>query len=162
MVSRVMPIDDGFIGVIADTHGQLRPEAVAALCGAHFIVHAGDIGKPEILQDLEALAPVVAVRGNNDIGPWAEALPETLTLDIGMGEIYVLHDVKTLDFDPAEKALKAVIAGHSHRPKIEERGGVLWINPGSAGPRRFRLPIGVARLHVHAATLHAEWVGLDV
>ena len=162
MVSRVMPIDAGFIGVIADTHGQLRPEAMAALRGATFIVHAGDIGKPEILQGLEALAPVVAVRGNNDPGAWAEALPETLTLDIGMGQIYVLHDVKTLDFDPAEKSLKAVIAGHSHRPKIEERGGVLWINPGSAGPRRFRLPIGVARLHVHAATLQAEWVGLDV
>jgi uncharacterized protein len=162
MRHRVGPIVDGFIGVIADTHGQLRPEAVSALRGAHFIVHAGDIGKLEILQGLEAIAPVVAVRGNNDDGPWAEALPETLTLDLGFGQLYVLHNVKTLDFDPAEKAFKAVIAGHSHRPKIEDRDGVLWINPGSAGPRRFRLPISVARLHIHAATLHAELVGLDL
>lgn len=162
MVSRVMPIDHGFIGVIADTHGQLRPQAVAALSGAGLIVHAGDIGKPEILHDLEALAPVVAVRGNNDTGTWAQALPETLILNIGVAQIYVLHDVKTLDFDPAERALKAVIAGHSHRPKIETLDGVLWINPGSAGPRRFRLPVGVARLHVQAATLRAELVRLDV
>jgi putative phosphoesterase len=139
------------IGVISDTHGLLRPEALAALRGVDRIVHAGDIGAPEVLEALAAVAPVTAVRGNNDRDTWARAIPATQVLDAGDGvSLYVLHDVKELDLDPAAAGFRVVIAGHSHQPKQEERGGVLYFNPGSAGPRRFRLPIAVGRLTVSA------------
>ena len=139
------------IGVISDTHGLLRPEAIAALRGSDRIVHAGDIGSPDVLRAIEAIAPVTAVRGNNDHGPWAKKLPVTEVLAIGGASLYVIHDVKELDLDPRAAGLAVVIAGHSHRPLSEERDGVLFFNPGSAGPRRFRLPICVGHLVVHGA-----------
>jgi uncharacterized protein len=134
-----------WIGLISDTHGLLRPEAVRALEGAELIIHAGDVGKPEVLEALRQIAPVVAVRGNVDHGAWADALPETATVEPG---IFVLHDAKSLRI-PA--GVRAVVSGHSHQASVEERGGVLYVNPGAAGPRRFLLPVTVARLWV------AEW-----
>ncbi|UXA51417.1 metallophosphatase family protein [Xanthomonas prunicola] len=131
------------IGVISDTHGLLRPEALAALDGCHHIIHAGDVGKPEILAALQALAPVHAIAGNIDNTPWAAQLPETLDLLIDGVRLHVLHDLKTL---APGVAADIVISGHSHKPSIQTRDGVLYINPGSAGPRRFRLPISVATL----------------
>jgi putative phosphoesterase len=148
------------VGVISDTHGLVRPEAVAALQGVAHIVHAGDIGKPEVLEALRTIAPVSAVRGNNDHGPWAEEIEETAAVQIGGVWLYVLHDLHELDLDPKAAGFAAVIAGHSHRPKIEERNGVLYVNPGSAGPRRFTLPIAVARLEVHGDRVQGEIVTL--
>jgi putative phosphoesterase len=136
------------IGVISDTHGLVRPEALAALAGAELIVHAGDVGGPEVLAALAQIAPVRAVRGNNDQGAWARTLPETERIEIAGRVLYVIHDVKELDLDPAAAGIDVVIAGHSHRPRNERAGGVLWLNPGSAGPRRFSLPITVGRLDV--------------
>ena len=149
------------IGVIADTHGLVRPAALAALQGSALIIHAGDIGTPDVLSALAAIAPVVAVRGNNDRGAWAEALPETVTVEVGAYRLYVLHDVKSLALDPQAAGLHAVIAGHSHRPLVVERQGVLFVNPGSAGRRRFKLPVTVARLSTAAQTLQAELITLD-
>ncbi|HEY3189858.1 MAG TPA: metallophosphoesterase family protein [Solirubrobacteraceae bacterium] len=134
------------VGVISDTHGLLRPEALDALRGSELILHAGDIGSPAVLRGLEAIAPVVAVRGNNDHGPWAERLPLTDAVEVDGASLYVIHDVKELDVDPRTARLSVVISGHSHRPLSEERDGVLFFNPGSAGPRRFRLPISVGHL----------------
>ena len=150
------------IGVISDTHGLVRPEALRALAGADLIVHAGDIGSPQVLDALRAVAPVVAVRGNNDRGPWAAALADTEVVEAAGRSLYVLHDVKELDLDPRAAGFDAVIAGHSHQPRIDRRDGVLYLNPGSAGPRRFRLPIAVAWLAVESASLDAEIVELDV
>ena len=147
------------VGVISDTHGLLRPEALRALFGADLILHAGDVGSPEVLEGLRALAPVVAVRGNNDRGPWAEALSETEVVTADGRSLYVLHDLGTLELDPRAAGFDAVIAGHSHQPRIERRDGVLYLNPGSAGPRRFRLPIALAWLDV--GRLEAEIVRLD-
>jgi putative phosphoesterase len=135
------------VGVISDTHGLLRPEAVAILRGADRIIHAGDVGGADVLAALEALAPLTAVRGNNDKGAWARLLPTTAVLDAGDGLlVYVIHDVAELDVDPAAGGFRVVVAGHSHRPRSHEEDGVLWFNPGSAGPRRFHLPITVGRL----------------
>ena len=150
------------IGVISDTHGLVRPEALRALAGADLIVHAGDVGGPEVLDALRAVAPVVAVRGNNDRGPWAAALAETEVVETDGRSLYVLHDLKELDLDPRAAGFDAVIAGHSHQPRIERRDGVLYLNPGSAGPRRFRLPIAVAWLAIEPARVDAEIVQLDV
>jgi putative phosphoesterase len=149
------------LGVISDTHGLLRPEAVAALTGVERIVHAGDIGSPEILRALERLAPVSAVRGNNDRGGWAAAIPETEVVEVGGLQLYVLHDVHALDLDPRAAGFAAVIAGHSHQPRQEERDGVLYFNPGSAGPRRFRLPISVGRLTVVRGRVRGALVTLE-
>ena len=135
------------IGLISDTHGLLRPEALAALRGCGRIVHAGDIGDPAILDALAPLAPVTAVRGNNDTGPWASQLPETARVTCGGITLFVLHDRKQLAIDPGEQ-VDVVVSGHSHRPGIETREGVLYVNPGSAGPRRFRLPVTLALLDV--------------
>jgi putative phosphoesterase len=145
------------IGVISDTHGLLRPEALQALAGSSLIIHAGDIGDPEILDVLRTIAPVVAVRGNIDK---ASALPEFERIEQDGASIYVLHDVNQLDFDPAAAGIQAVISGHSHKPSIRTDGGVLYLNPGSAGPRRFKLPITVARLHVSDKRLEAERIDL--
>ena len=139
------------LGVISDTHGLLRPEAVEALRGSDMIVHAGDVGSPDVLRGLAALAPVTAVRGNNDHGSWATRLPLTDVLDLGGVLLYVIHDVKELDLDPRAAGLSEVIAGHSHQPRSEERDGVLFFNPGSAGPRRFRLPISVGKIVIDGA-----------
>jgi hypothetical protein len=148
------------IGVISDTHGLLRPEAVAALEGSALIVHAGDIGSADVLEHLRALAPVVAVRGNNDTDSWARSLPEVLDIDVAQFRVHVLHDVKTLTRDPIAAGIDVVIAGHSHRPAIRWQGSVLFLNPGSAGPRRFSLPVTVARIHVDGPTLAPEVVPL--
>jgi len=150
------------IGVISDTHGLVRSEALRALRGADLIVHAGDVGTPEVLDALRTIAPVVAVRGNNDRGRWARALAETEVVEQSGRVLYVLHDVHELDVDPRAAGYDAVIAGHSHQPRVERRDGVLYLNPGSAGPRRFRLPVSVARLRVEARRLQAEIVTLDV
>src|SRR5687768_11930634 len=134
------------VGLISDTHGLLRPEALAALRGSRHIVHAGDIGDPAVLQALARIAPVTAVRGNNDTGSWAKRLSLTEDLRIAGKRIHVLHDLSQLDLDPAAEGYDVVVAGHSHRPREELRDGVLYLNPGSAGPRRFKLPVTVARL----------------
>ena len=144
------------IGVISDTHGLLRPEAIGALAGVDHLVHAGDIGSPEILDQLREIAPVTAVRGNNDRGAWAKEIPEAQLLDIDGRRLYVLHDISTLDLDPAAAGIAVVITGHSHKPAAAERNGVLFLNPGSAGPRRFKLPISVATLRVYAKSVRAE------
>jgi len=144
------------IGVISDTHGLLRPEAIEALRGADHIIHAGDVGDPSILDHLRMLAPVTAVRGNIDKGQWARKLPETQVVELGGVSIYVLHDLGKLDLKPEAAAFRAVIYGHSHVPKQETKNGVLYFNPGSAGPRRFKLPICVGRLTVENQGLGAE------
>ncbi|WP_421683306.1 metallophosphoesterase family protein [Stutzerimonas urumqiensis] len=149
------------IGVIADTHGLLREEAIAALRGCDRLIHAGDIGKPEILTTLAALAPLDVIRGNNDETlPWAADLPDVLDLELEGVRIHLLHDRKQLAFDPAARGVKVVIAGHSHKPLIETRGSVLYLNPGSAGPRRFSLPISVAYLRLDDGRAEAELVTL--
>ncbi|MGG2398117.1 metallophosphoesterase family protein [Pseudomonas sp. SH1-B] len=150
------------IGLITDTHNLLRPEALAALQGVDHLIHAGDIGGPHILTELECIAPLSVVRGNNDDQAWADAIPEHRTLTFGGVTLHVLHDLKQLDIDPAEQGIDVVIAGHSHKPLHEERNGVLYLNPGSAGPRRFKLPIGVGILHIEGATVRAELVTLQV
>jgi uncharacterized protein len=144
------------IGVISDTHGLLRPEAVAALRGVDRIIHAGDIGGPEVLASLAALAPVTAVRGNNDHGAWAEAIATTEVVDAEGVLIYVIHNIAEIDLDPAAGGFRVVVAGHSHRPLNEVRDGVLLFNPGSAGPRRFRLPIALGRLTIEAGGVGGE------
>ena len=146
------------IGVISDTHGLLRPEALAALQGSELIIHAGDVGRPEILDELRVVAPVVAVRGNIDKGDWAERLPETAVVEGGSTLIYVLHDVHQLDLNPTAAGFGIVISGHSHKPGRTDRGGVMYLNPGSAGPRRFTLPITVARLDLTASPWLADFL----
>lgn len=146
MHSTSRPARQGHIGIISDTHGLLRPEAVDALQGVDRILHAGDIGKPEHLEALARIAPVTAIRGNIDRGAWADALPETATIAVGGLRIHMIHDRKALRADPAQEGWNVVISGHSHKPGIEEAGGVLWLNPGAAGPRRFRLPVTLAFL----------------
>jgi uncharacterized protein len=149
------------VGVISDTHGLLRPQAVAALRGVDLIVHAGDVGRPEVLEELRRLAPTThAVRGNIDTQAWAAGLPATLTVEVGAVRLLILHDIA--DLDPAAAGFAMVIFGHSHKPAIETRNGVLHLNPGSAGPRRFRLPVTVARLRVSGSVIHPEIVALDV
>ena len=143
------------VGLISDTHGLLRPEAVERLRGAAHIIHAGDIGGAEILAGLRALAPLTAVRGNNDRAPWANAVRATETVQIGKVRVYVVHDLAELDIDPAADGFRIVVSGHSHRPLIQERAGVLYVNPGSAGPRRFRLPVAVARVEIAGTDVRA-------
>jgi hypothetical protein len=148
------------IGLISDTHGLLRPEALAALRGCDRIVHGGDIGDPAILDALAALAPVTAVRGNNDTAAWAAALPEAARFDYAGVTLYVLHDHKQLAIDPCTEGVDVVVSGHSHRPAIATRDGVLHVNPGSAGPRRFRLPVTLAYLDIDASRASARLVPL--
>jgi putative phosphoesterase len=150
------------VGVISDTHGLLRPEAVEALRGSECIIHAGDVGSPEILAELSAIAPLTAIRGNVDKGEWARKLPETEVLEVGGISIYVLHDLAQLDLTPKAAGFAVVISGHSHVSKHEIRDGVLYFNPGSAGPRRFKLPISVGKLIVNDGGVHAEIVQLVV
>lgn len=148
------------IGLISDTHGLLRPEAIAFLRGCEHIVHGGDIGDARILQALAAIAPLTAVRGNNDLGAWAEAVPETALLELGGLRLYAIHDLAQLDIDPPAAGVRVVVAGHSHRPRAEERDGVLYVNPGSAGPRRFRLPISAAELKIERGVVTPRIVEL--
>ena len=148
------------IGVISDTHGLLRPEVLEIFKGVSLILHAGDIGTPEVLDDLRSIASVVAIRGNNDTGAWAKQIPETQTVHAGAVSLYMLHNLKELKLQPSDEDLAAVVSGHSHKPSITHRGGVLFLNPGSAGPRRFKLPISVARLIVRGSAVQAELVEL--
>jgi uncharacterized protein len=148
------------IGLISDTHGLLRPEALTALKGSDLIIHAGDVGKAEILEQLRASAPVVAVRGNIDKGDWASQLPMTAVVEAGPAWIYVLHDLQQIDLDPVAAGFQIVVSGHSHKPGQSERDGVIYVNPGSAGPRRFRLPITVARLDLGREPWGVEFIEL--
>jgi len=150
------------VGLISDTHGLLRPEAIAALQGSQLIVHAGDVGKPEILESLRRIAQVVAVRGNVDTAHWAQGLPLTAVAEAGEVLIYVLHDVKALDLKAQAAGFPVVVSGHSHKPGTMERGGVLYVNPGSAGPRRLQLPVTVARLDLGVMPYAVAFVELHV
>ncbi|MGB9416029.1 MAG: metallophosphoesterase family protein [Acidobacteriaceae bacterium] len=150
------------IGVISDTHGLLRPEALKALQGAEHILHAGDVGDPAILDALRAVAPVTAIRGNIDEGGPCGNLPPTELVERGGRNIYMLHDVKQLDLNPEAAGIAAVVFGHSHKPLVEWRRGVLFLNPGSAGPRRFQLPVSLAWLHMETDKLSAQIVPLKV
>jgi putative phosphoesterase len=148
------------IGVISDTHGLLRPEAVDALRGSDLIVHAGDIGGVEILDRLRQIAPLAAVCGNTDRGLWCEDLPDSEVVSCGGLEIYLLHDLASLDLDPAAAGFCAVVYGHSHQPQQQMRNGVLYFNPGSAGPRRFKLPVSVGRLRIANGVISGELITL--
>ena len=150
------------VGVISDTHGLLRSEAVAALRGSDLILHAGDVGDPEVLERLRNIAPTVAVRGNVDTAAWANALPMTEVVEVGELHLYMLHDLAALDLDPQAAGFAAVISGHTHQPVADMRGGVLYLNPGSAGPRRFALPIAVARLDMEGTRISHRIVDLRV
>lgn len=150
------------IGVISDTHGVLRPEAVKALHGVDLIIHAGDVGRGDILDVLRQIAPVFAVRGNTDYEEWARALPLTARVQVEQHLIYVLHDVQQLTLTPEAQGFAAVVSGHSHKPAIERKRGVLYLNPGSAGPRRFHLPVSVARIQVKARGLEPKIIELKV
>ena len=150
------------VGLISDTHNLLRPQALSFLEGCDRIVHAGDICEPRVLDELAALAPLTAVRGNNDKGAWADRLRETEVLEAGAIRVYVIHDLAQLDLDPASEGIRVVVSGHSHRPLVQERDGVLYVNPGSAGRRRFRLPIALAELLVDGDSVSARIVELDV
>lgn len=150
------------IGVISDTHGLVRPEALSALAGSELILHAGDIGSTAVLEILGRIAPVAAVRGNCDRGLWARGLPDTEVVEAGGRLIYILHDLKELDLDPAAAGFRVVISGHTHKALVEERNGVLYLNPGSAGPRRFDLPVSVARVRLVGDQIEAEVLELSV
>lgn len=156
-----MPSDPTRVGLISDTHGLLRPQAVNALRGSDLIIHAGDVGRPEILTALRELAPVIAVRGNIDTADWAGDLPDTTVAEAGTVLLYVLHDVHALDLDPMAAGIHIVVSGHSHQPGQSERNGVLYINPGSAGPRRFQLPVSLALLNVDRKSFKVEFVELE-
>jgi uncharacterized protein len=150
------------IALLSDTHGLLRPEALAFLRGADHIVHAGDIGDAGVLQALRRVAPVTAVRGNNDFGPWAENVAATQLLRIGGVSIYVLHDLKQLGLDPAAAGFHVVVSGHSHQPRIDQRDGVLYVNPGSCGPRRFKLPVSAGEVRISGRSVKPKLVELKL
>jgi uncharacterized protein len=150
------------IGVISDTHGLLRPEAIAGLRGSNFIIHAGDVGAPGILAELTTIAPLTAIRGNIDKASWSRELPETAVFEVGNISIYVLHDLAQLDLKPEAAGFAAVVSGHSHVPKQETRNGVLYFNPGSAGPRRFKLPISIGKLIIENGVIRSEMMQLQV
>ncbi|MEM6717177.1 MAG: metallophosphoesterase family protein [Cyanobacteria bacterium P01_C01_bin.147] len=150
------------IGVISDTHGLLRPEAVASLQGSDLIIHVGDIGRLEVIEQLREITPVKAVRGNIDQAAWADEFPETEVVEADDTLIYVLHNLKALDLDPKAAGFQVVVSGHSHQPKIEEKDGTLYLNPGSAGPRRFKLPIAVGRLTITNGRIHSEILPLAI
>jgi len=150
------------VGLISDTHGLIRPEAIQALRGCDVLIHAGDVGDPEVIEQLRALAPTFVVRGNIDKGAWAASLPATEVVEVGGRSIYVLHDLSQLDLDPVAAGFAAVVSGHSHQPSIQSRNGVLYVNPGAAGPRRFKLPVTVALLRVTGDAMQPGIVELRV
>src|SRR3984893_4480860 len=153
-------IDDLRVGLISDTHGLLRPEARAFLLGSDYIVHGGDVGEPRILEELVVIAPLIAVRGNNDTEPWAARLPVTELIRVGNVFVYVIHNLAELDIDPAAAGVRVIVSGHSHKPMIEERGEVLYVNPGCSLPRRFKLPISVGEITVSGSAVKARIVDL--
>ena len=144
------------VGIISDTHGLLRPEAVRSLAGVDHILHAGDIGRPEIVEQLRVIAPITAIRGNVDTADWANVYPETDTVNLEGRTFFLVHDVHDLTIDPATAGIDVVVSGHSHRARVETIDGVLYLNPGSAGRRRFRLPITLATLDISSGTLSPE------
>lgn len=150
------------IGIISDTHGLLRPQALDALKDSDLILHAGDIGQLAVLTALQTIAPVVAIRGNVDRGSWATDLPDSRLFDIGDVSVYMLHDVKELGAEAAIAGVQVIVSGHSHQPRVEERDGILFINPGSAGPRRFKLPVTIAQLNINGGRAKAEIIELAV
>ena len=154
--------NDHLIGIISDTHSLVRPEVIAAFKGVDLIIHAGDIGGPKVLEALRLLSPVVAVRGNNDKGEWAASLADTEVVDVRGTLFYLLHNLKELDLTPAAAGFKGVISGHSHRPLVEKKEGVLFVNPGSAGPRRFKLPVSVCFIRINDTGFTAEIKELSV
>jgi putative phosphoesterase len=149
------------IGLISDTHGLIRPEAVEFLSGSQVIIHCGDICEPNILAELRCIAPVTAVRGNNDHGTWADQLPEYELLRVGGTCLYIIHDLAQMDLDPVSAGVAVVLSGHSHKPAIERRAGILYVNPGSAGPRRFKLPISAGELIVEGESVTPRLVDLE-
>lgn len=154
-------LHSGRVGLISDTHGMVRPEALAALRGSELILHGGDIGRPEVLEALEEVAPVIAIRGNNDRGSWARRIPDVIDLRINGVRLHMIHDVNDLCL-PAGSGYRAVLSGHSHQPRSVVKDGVLFVNPGSAGPRRFKLPVAVGRLRIRDGTIRARIVDLGV
>ena len=152
---------DHKIGIISDTHGLVRQSVVKSFNDVDLIVHAGDVGKPEVLETLQAIARVYPVRGNVDGGKWTDSLPFTEVVQVGQTHLYVLHDLNTLDLDPVAAGFNAVISGHSHIPKIEEQNGVLFLNPGSAGPKQLKRPVSIALLYVSGVSIDAEIVELE-
>ena len=162
MPGKIKPARPRLIGVISDTHGMVRPEVLKAFQGVEFIIHAGDVGGPEVLEVLRALAPLVAVRGNVDRGEWAQDLTDTEVVEAGESRLYVLHNLHELDLDPFAAGFRAVISGHSHCPSKENRQNVLFLNPGSAGPRRFRLPVSLVLLRLEGESLAAKLIDLGV
>jgi putative phosphoesterase len=149
------------VGLLSDTHGLLRPETRAFLFGCDYIVHGGDVGRAEILDALAAVAPLIAVRGNNDTEDWAERLPRTELVRIGNVFVYVIHNLAELEIDPLALGVRVVVSGHSHQPKVEDRSGILYINPGSCGPRRFKLPITAGEILVSGSAVKARIVDLS-
>ncbi len=150
------------IGLISDTHGLIRPEALEALQGVELIIHAGDIGKPEVIDALKGIAPLVAIKGNIDTGMWAKRLPDTTSVKSDDTKLFIIHNVKELDCDPLARGYQVVISGHSHKPSVLTRDGVLFVNPGSAGPRRFKLPIAVGKLFIEDNQVNAAIIELPV
>jgi uncharacterized protein len=150
------------VGLVSDTHGLLRPEVRAFLARSDYIIHGGDIGSAQILEELAALAPLVAVRGNNDTEGWAVRLPETEMIRVGGVFVYVIHDISQLDIEPRAALVRAIVSGHSHKPKVDERDGVLYVNPGSCGPKRFKLPISVGELLVEGTEVRARTMELAI
>jgi putative phosphoesterase len=148
------------VGVLSDTHGLMRPEARAFLIGCDYIIHGGDIGSAEILEDLKSLAPLIAVKGNNDKAPWARHLPESEMVRLGGAFVYVIHDLAQIDIQPVAAQVQAVISGHSHKPSVIEREGVCYLNPGSCGPRRFSLPISIGELRILGSSVQARTIEL--
>jgi uncharacterized protein len=159
---RTQPEHEIVVGVISDTHGLMRPQALAALQGCDLIIHAGDVGSTDVIKELSGIAPTHAVRGNIDNADWSASLPMTEMVEVGERRFFVLHQISHLDFDPADLGCAAVVYGHSHQPLVEMREGVLFLNPGSAGPRRFNLPVTVARVGVSGQGLRPQIVELKV
>jgi putative phosphoesterase len=159
---RRLSLKNGRVGLVSDTHGLVRPEALEALKGSEVIVHAGDIGKAEVLDSFSSIAPLIAIRGNNDRDLWAKRIPDVLDLQINGIKIHVVHNVNELEADPANDGIRVIVSGHSHKPRLVERDGILFINPGSAGPRRFKLPVAVGKLWIHRGNVHAEIIELKI
>ncbi|MFC1829497.1 metallophosphoesterase family protein [Thermodesulfobacteriota bacterium] len=162
MLTKLKHREKILVGVISDTHGTLWSEAVKPLRGSDLIVHAGDIGRPDVLDELKKIAPVVAVRGNMDSGKWARNFPDTALIEVGDVMLYVIHDVHALDLEPSAAGISAVISGHTHRPSFAEIGDVLFLNPGSAAYPKHLYPASIALLHIHKKTLEPQFVKLEI
>jgi putative phosphoesterase len=148
------------VGLVSDTHGLLRPEAKRFASDCDYLIHGGDIGSPEILDELAAMAPLTVVKGNNDVAAWAAHLPESEIIRVGGVFVYVIHDIANLTTEPRSEGVRVIVSGHSHKPSVAERDGILYVNPGSCGPRRFRLPVSVGELLVHGTEVRARTIEL--